>query len=273
MASHAAMLLDPKSYQQRMKKANGNIHPGLSLRYTPDMTGQDSEPSSGISTPAEKILTSPHSSDDPASPTPVMMDGNDSSLFLLEGTRQQQTKSPAGGSSTASTAAPAGTSSMAHQLLNPRSVSSTPKSKRTSSPRPGPSPTASVSGNNLPLAHRPSLSQQDISFQFVNGDDTPDLSDDQMAAKRPREEEELLDLANRRNLIEDIYGVERREDQPQKRIKKVDNDEKAITTPKTSQFDVSNHTGLAEYMKQAGKESAGGSTSQIVDLTSGENHF
>ncbi|KAL1965519.1 hypothetical protein VTN77DRAFT_5602 [Rasamsonia byssochlamydoides] len=161
----------------------------------------------------------------------------------------QQDPTQNGGASPS--AAPAGTFSMAHQLLNPKSQSKTGSQSRS---RSSSIPSQALKGDALSTKNE-SQPRRDVDVEFINGDSP---------TKRPRED----DSPGRGHisLIEDMYGVERREDQPQKRVKTgKEVEEKSVTRAK-SRVEISGNSGLGDWMKE-GRETPG-TTPDVVDLTS-----
>ncbi|EED13190.1 SNF2 family helicase/ATPase, putative [Talaromyces stipitatus ATCC 10500] len=102
----------------------------------------------------------------------------------------------------------------------------------------------------------------EIQFQFISSEDLSSEEDEGTNKKRNRESKDLT--GERKSLIEDIYNVERREDQPKKRIKTVDTED--ATAKSKAQFNMSGSSGLGEYMKE-GKQTSESATA-VVDLTS-----
>lgn len=102
-----------------------------------------------------------------------------------------------------------------------------------------------------------------MQFQFVSSEDISSEEEGSIDRKRNRESKDLTNEHN--SLIEDIYNVERREDQPKKRIKTAD-DENTVAKSK-SQFNMSGNSGLGEYMKEGRQLSE--TATPVVDLTSG----
>jgi SNF2 family DNA or RNA helicase len=133
----------------------------------------------------------------------------------------------------------------------PPAIRSHPSSPSRKDPQP--SKLAATAGNN-------------IEFEFVNSEELSSSEDGQALSKRLRQDEGLN--LEHRSLIEDLHNVERREDQPKKRIR-TDVDEKSIARTKP-QFDVSGSSGLGEYMKEGRQLS--NQAAQVVDLTSGKTN-
>lgn len=107
---------------------------------------------------------------------------------------------------------------------------------------------------------------KNLEFEFVKSDDLSSSEDGQAHSKRLRQDE--VQNGDHGSLIEDLHNVERREDQPKKRIKTAV-DEKPIARTKP-QFEVSGSSGLGEYMKE-GKQ-ASNPAAQVVDLTRGKTN-
>ena len=102
-----------------------------------------------------------------------------------------------------------------------------------------------------------------MQFQFISSEDISSEEEGSIDRKRNRESKDLTN--EHKSLIEDIYNVERREDQPKKRIKTAD-DENTVIKSK-SQFNMSGNSGLGEYMKEGRQPSE--TATPVVDLTSG----
>ncbi|CEL00579.1 Putative Helicase-like transcription factor HLTF/DNA helicase RAD5, DEAD-box superfamily [Aspergillus calidoustus] len=193
MASHAAMLLDPRAYKKKLQK-NG--------------TGQ-------------------------------------------QGTSNQQ-RSPA------PPIAPPGTSSVAHRLLSPQ------RPRAAQRPHSNPRSQNPSSGGSTSTTSSPRTQGQmtpDIDFQFANTSGL-EIGDGKRSMDLIEVDDDVVLRHN--NLIEDMYGVQRRTGIPYKRLK-ADND----TTRKTSMGPISGNTGLGEYMKEddGEKSSSTAVTPDVVDLT------
>lgn len=102
-----------------------------------------------------------------------------------------------------------------------------------------------------------------MQFQFVSSEDI--LSEEEGSIDRKRNRESKVLTNEHKSLIEDIYNVERREDQPKKRIKTADT-ENTVAKNK-SQFKMSGNSGLGEYIKEGRQPSE--PATPVVDLTSG----
>ncbi|KAH8705169.1 putative SNF2 family helicase/ATPase [Talaromyces proteolyticus] len=170
--------------------------------------------------------------------------------------------------------------SQAAMLLDPRSYRKQMSSKdlnqqekatsNSATPVQMSSPTRSKLSSSLQNDRQPeiddeskgfSATSKDIAIQFVKGDESSSGEDEDISNKRSRPENEMG--TKHKSFIEDIYNVERREDQPKKRIK-VAGDEKPINKTKPH-FHISGSSGLGEYMKN--DEQSSKTTTQIVDLT------
>lgn len=102
-----------------------------------------------------------------------------------------------------------------------------------------------------------------MQFQFVGSEDISSEDEGSIDRKRNRESKDLTN--EHKSLIEDIYNVERREDQPKKRIKTSDAEDTVAKSK--SQFSMSGNSGLGEYMKEGRQPSK--TSAPVVDLTSG----
>jgi hypothetical protein len=105
----------------------------------------------------------------------------------------------------------------------------------------------------------------DIDFQFANTSGL-EIGDGKRSMDLTEVDDDVVLRHN--NLIEDMYGVQRRTGIPYKRLK-ADND----TTRKTSMGPISGNTGLGEYMKEddGEKSSSTAVTPDVVDLTLGKD--
>uniref|UniRef100_A0A093VFZ4 Putative SWI/SNF-related matrix-associated actin-dependent regulator of chromatin subfamily A member 3-like 1 n=1 Tax=Talaromyces marneffei PM1 TaxID=1077442 RepID=A0A093VFZ4_TALMA len=101
-----------------------------------------------------------------------------------------------------------------------------------------------------------------MQFQFVGSEDISSEDEGSIDRKRNRESKDLTN--EHKSLIEDIYNVERREDQPKKRIKTSDAEDTVAKSK--SQFSMSGNSGLGEYMKEGRQPSK--TSAPVVDLTS-----
>lgn len=175
MASHAAMLLDPRSYKRQLQ----------------------------------------------------------SSAVNNESNKQDAARSPP-----SIARAPAGTMSVAHHLLNPRRFASQSRNP-SSSARPSGTRIGSTiyqDKENPPL---------DINFEFCSPGTT-----DTNTGKRSYPQIDNRGEARAGSLIEDIYGVERRVNQPLKRAKTSESQDKAVTSSKASNFPTAGNSGLGKWMKE-----------------------
>ena len=174
---------------------------------------------------------------------------------------------------------------MAHQILNPsfqqRMLSN---SKFTSKHNPSSttrcsSRASSVSTQMSSLNDDVAVSEEiknnaptsrgHLEFEFVNGDFNSEEEVTEKKVKRPLSLGDIQVDNGNRNLIEQIYQVERRHNQPQKRLKPVKDTEEILMT-QNSRFEISGRSGLGDYMKQDPRHSEV-STPDIVDLTLGKH--
>lgn len=103
----------------------------------------------------------------------------------------------------------------------------------------------------------------EMQFQFISSEDISSEEEGSIDRKRNRESKDLTN--EHKSLIEDIYNVERREDQPKKRIKTVDPENNVAKSK--SQFNMSGNSGFGDYMKEGRQPSE--AATPVVDLTSG----
>lgn len=251
MASNAAMLLDPRAYKKQLQ-SNGNDSESLSepshFHETSDLD------------PSSDHISSLSPSDTPPSPEDTTIPGIGSSTHSHVETGQQDRGDSA---RSASGVAPAGTVPTAHHLLDPkrrqRSTTSVPKpSPRGSSSR----SSSVVSGDSSVQSLSKPGSDMDVEFMTTPLENGVDAKRDFGHVNNHAE-------GSRRNFIEDMYGVERRGNQPYKKLKTDHEGEK--TTPAKSANFVPGDTGLGEYMKEGleSQTSPAVVAPGIVDLTAG----
>ncbi|KAL2811056.1 SNF2 family N-terminal domain-containing protein [Aspergillus granulosus] len=247
MASHAAMLLDPRAYKKQLQK-NGKdpdafpSWPGPS--YDP-LTGSNlqNEPYCSLFSPTGRC----HTPDDP--------DGVSSNCSLAQGTGQQGTSNQQ--RNPASPIAPQGTSSVAHRLLGPQRPRSAQRAHSNSRSQ-NPSSVGPMNTTSSPRTHGQVTPDVDVQFANASGLDAGD-------GKRSMDMIEVDDDVDVRHnkFIENMYGVERRTGTPYKRLR-TDSD----TTQKVNRRQIGGNTGLGEYMKEDGDTpSSTAITPDVVDLT------
>ncbi|GAD92427.1 SNF2 family helicase/ATPase [Paecilomyces variotii No. 5] len=245
MSSHAAMLLDPRAFRKQ-QIANGNnreFPSSAHLTRGADNMRASSEPP--VALPPSISLSHLEPLDQ----------GIKQSDLHMEGKRQQDA------ASSVNPAAPAGTTSTAHQLLNPRGgVKSRPRARSHSNP-----PKSATESNITATKSTPAKPEMQFQFTTTEQNDSGDDSD----GKRNFDQVENALVAGHKNLIEDMYGVERRSEQPQKRLKILKEQEEKPVANKKSNFSMSGNVGLGEWMKED-KETSDRSTAvtpDVVDLT------
>ncbi|KAF7593696.1 hypothetical protein BBP40_010988 [Aspergillus hancockii] len=159
-------------------------------------------------------------------------------------------------SGTSTSAAPAGTASAAHRLLNPQRRQTSNKGSPKSRSRP--QSISSRSGDSARSSPRRSDKlEPDVDVVFASAQD--DSSDGKRTLGH-------IDDVHHTSLIEDMYGVERRASQPYKRVK-MENDQGQNGRKAT--FKPTGANGLGEWMKN-GEEKSDSSipvTPNVVDLT------
>ncbi|KAL2825187.1 SNF2 family N-terminal domain-containing protein [Aspergillus cavernicola] len=183
--------------------------------------------------------------------------GSDSESSLDQGTGQQGINSQPRGVAP-SFAPPGTTSSVAHRLLSPqRPPSAHRASPITRSPNPSLAEPTSASSSPRIATH----ATPDIDVQFTNTSGL-DVSD----GKRSVDMVELDDDVDARhgNLIENMFGVERRAGTPYKKVK-IDNER----IEKMNRGSFGGNSGLGEYMKEddGDQSSSTAITPDVVDLT------
>ena len=165
--------------------------------------------------------------------------------------------------STPSSIGPAGTASAAHHLLNPKRRPRSMKTSAKSSPMPGSSRSSSVNSmdSSVQSVAKPDL---DMDVEFVD----TQLQNGGVSKRDAKNFDGNHNGASHRSLIEDMYGVERRENQPYKKMKVNHGEEKV--NPRSVNYGPGD-SGLGEWMKKEQATSASPSvvTPNIVDLTTG----
>ncbi|KAF3025341.1 hypothetical protein E8E15_008776 [Penicillium rubens] len=170
---------------------------------------------------------------------PMVLDSTDSQGLLLEGPGKQQGNGP----SFASSMAPAGTSAV-KGIRHPNIHTS-----------PG-----VASGISTP-AVKP---ESNLTVQFSTTHDEDNDSDTKRSHREMSDDESI---AYRPNLIENVYGVEKRKNQPTKKIKTDHNVEENPNVTKAP-VSISGDSGLGKWMKEEDvKSSPISTTSNVVDLT------
>ncbi|GES57225.1 SNF2 family helicase/ATPase [Aspergillus terreus] len=252
MASNAAMLLDPKAYRRQLQKKNGNDPDCTSPPSEVDTTDAplDFSPAALCGFPASSFGRCPSPPEDPVYLDP----GIDYSLFGAAGPQDASRPSR---SNQSPTAAPPGTASAAHRLLNPKSRPSS--AKATPPPR---SMSSSCNSDRLSMSsYGVPQSEPGVEVEFTSA-----RSEDDSDSKRTSDR--LEDDADVRHgsLIEDMYGVERRSRQPYKKIKTEDNVEEKGKSGKVA---ITGDSGLGKWMKegQTSAETPLPVTADVVDLT------
>lgn len=155
-----------------------------------------------------------------------------------------------------SSAAPAGTASAAHRLLNPQRRQ--PSNKGSPKSRSRPQSVSSRGGNSARASpQRSDTREPDVDVVFTSAQE--EISDGKRSSDH-------VDEVRHGNLIEDMYGVERRLNQPYKKIK---TEKDLAQSGKRAIFASTGTTGLGEWVKN-GEEKSNSSTPitpNVVDLT------
>ncbi|CAG8238114.1 unnamed protein product [Penicillium nalgiovense] len=202
--------------------------------------------------PAESFPPCPPNSLDPSSslsshnlsslPAPtdsMLLEPADSQGLLLEGPGKQQ----GNGSSFASPMAPAGTAAVTR--IHQPNIHTSP----------------SVASGISTQAVKPESS---LTVQFSTTHDEDNESDTKRSHREMSDDE---NVTYRPNLIEDVYGVEKRKNQPTKKIK-TDHDMEETPNMTKAPVSISGDSGLGKWMKEEGvKPTPIPTTSNVVDLT------
>lgn len=258
------MLLDPRAYRKQIQ-TNGNSGPG----YTPSGPSNpygDATPATGPEND-EPALLFPSWIRCPSPPEDAVYiyssadAAHSQALGLLDqGTTGQQdpSRQSSRGHATHPSIAPAGTVPATHHLLHPQrpSLRTTAKSRL---PRRESSRSSSVANRVVGSPQRAARTVPTVDVQFAAPTELENGNDDGAAD------------AHHGSLIEDMYGVERRENQPRKRIKTVDPLDDQQQQAKRRNFSVNGNSGLEEWMKEDRGESKQASpATNVVDLTLGK---
>lgn len=248
MASHAAMLLDPKAYKKQMK-SNGN---------DPEYPAGSPYPDSDTRSDAQDAFF-PSSRRCPSPPEdPMSLDDTDSLIDTAD--RSESGKSSQ--SNTRSPVAPAGTPSTAQRFHSPQrrrppSVQPSPKSR---------SRLQSLESHTNSATSSPQPSEKtepELDFTFTSAQ-----SDDEHDTKRGCDHLEPEANLRHGNLIENMYGVERRANPPYKKVKMKEEQDGPL---KKGNFTSAGDSGLGKWMKedQSTPDTSLPVTPDVVDLTLG----
>ncbi|KAE8372680.1 SNF2 family N-terminal domain-containing protein [Aspergillus bertholletiae] len=245
MASNAAMLLDPRAHRKQLQNEGNDPEPASPSSYNHcDITvGADYEhfcfPSSSRDCPSPP--------QDPIflNPIPAHTEG---SFFHETGSQNSGYSTPS--------AAPAGTTSAAHRLLNPQRRQSSNKGSPKSRSRPR--PVSSNGGDNANATPpRSDKNEPDVDVAFTSVQD--EISNE-------KRNSDYIDELRHGNLIENMYGVERRVSQPYKKIKM---EKDLAQNGKRVIYTSAGATGLGEWAKDGDEKSNSSTpiTPNVVDLT------
>lgn len=261
------MLLDPRAYRKQIQ-TNGNNGPG----YTP--TGPSNLYSDATSVKGPDIdgtlfspsrIRCPSPPEDPvygySSPDATAVQ----SVGLLgKGTTGQSDPGRQSSRSHATTPsiAPAVTVTSTHQFLSPQRLPLSRTNAKSRSPRRDSSRSSNVGNRAAGSPQRAVRFEPTFDVQFATPTDFENGNNENGATD-----------ARHASLLEDMYGVERRENQPRKRIKTVDPFDEQQQQAKRRNFTMAGNSGLGEWMKEDHGESKQSSpAANIVDLTLGKKN-
>ncbi|KAJ6160833.1 hypothetical protein N7470_004229 [Penicillium chermesinum] len=231
MASNPAMLLDPKSFKKRQKSGIDT----LSLSPSPPIMQDSQGTQINLAMDIDQDLSLSKTGE------PMDPENKDTSSSLTPRTGQ-----PSHNSSPAPPIAPQGTTSIVVPRKNvPNAPSSNSSSSKTSSP----------ALNSIPKP------EHNLAVRFVP------LREDDSESDAKRSHHELSDGEDNgrpRNLIEDMYGVEQRSQNPAKKIK-VQEEEKSKPVPADQPVVISGASEIGKFMKDG--QTAPSVGSSVVDLT------
>ncbi|KAJ5209560.1 hypothetical protein N7449_003939 [Penicillium cf. viridicatum] len=195
--------------------------------------------------PAESCVASAHQMDTSVmhvkslGPNPMLLDPTDSKGLLLEGLGKKQ----GNGSSPASPMAPAGTA--AATRFHETTIRTSP---------------SVPSGISTPAVK----SEPSLAVQFSTTHDEDNESDTKRSHYEMSDDEDII---HRPNLIENVYGVEKRKNQPTKKIK-TEHDVEEKPNMATAPVSISGDSGLGKWMKEEDvKPTTIPTTPSVVDLT------
>ncbi|KAJ5508331.1 hypothetical protein N7527_010474 [Penicillium freii] len=170
---------------------------------------------------------------------PMLLDPTDSQGLLLEGLAKKQ----GNGSSPASPMVHTGTAAATHFH----------------------EPTVHTSPNVLSGTSTPAVkSESSVAVQFSTTHDEDNESDTKRSHQEMSDDEDII---HRPNLIENIYGVEKRKNQPMKKVK-TEHDVEEKANMATAPVSISGDSGLGKWMKEEDvKPTSVSTTPSVVDLT------
>lgn len=264
MASHAAMLLDPRAYRKQIQ-TNGNNDPGYIPSSSSNLHGdatfaKDPDIDSTFFFPSRIHCPSPP--EDPVYGYSTSDATGLQSVYLLgEGTTGQSDpgRQSSRSHATTSSIAPAGTVTATHQFLSPQRLPLSRTTAKSRSPRRDSSRSSSVGNRAAKSPQHAVRLEPTVDVQFAAPAEFENENNENRATD-----------ARRGSLLEDMYGVERRENPPRKRIKTVDPLDEQQQQAKRRNFAMAGVTGLGEWMKEDQGESKQSSpAANIVDLTLG----
>ncbi|KAK4870884.1 hypothetical protein LT330_000121 [Penicillium expansum] len=213
-----------------------------SVMHTTSLSPTDSSPPRAPNSPSPSSSLSSHNlshlvTSPPADP--MILNSTDSQGLLLEGPGKQ----PGNGSSSASPMAPSGTTA----------------ATRFHQPTIRTSPSA-ASGISTPAMK----SESSLTVQFSTTHDEDNESDTKRSHHEMSDDEDMI---YRPNLIENVYGVEKRKNQPSKKIK-TDHDVEDKQNMTKAPISIPGDSGLGKWMKEENAKSTPVSTTpSVVDLT------
>lgn len=289
MASHTAMLLDPRAYRKQLQTpptatataatVNGNSDSGSLSSTSPGHFDSYSGPTKDSHPPDAPVSFFPSLMRCPSPPDdPVVYSSPDSALslsgsgkafgLLVHGTTGQQNPNLPSRNYAPPSIAPPGTVSAAQHLLHPQRR---PSSRTGLNSSRSPQRVSSRSNSNTPsvVTRSPQpapKAESTVDVEFATpAQDASDLGDGHNGVPE----------SHHGSLLEDIYGVERRENQPRKRIKTVDPSAEELQQQqaKRRHFSMAGNNGFGEWMKEDQGESKlpTSVTANIVDLTLGKD--
>lgn len=267
MASHAAMLLDPRAYRKRIQ-TNGNNSPGYTP-YGPSNLHSDATSTKGPDIDGTLFFPSrircPSPPEDPVyGYSSSNATGSQSVGLLGEGTTGQSDPGRQSSRSHATTPslAPAGTVTATHQFLSPQRLPLSRRTAKSRSPRRDASRSSSAGNRTAKSPQHAVRLEPTIDVQYAAPTDFENGNNENGATD-----------TRHGSLLEDMYGVERRENQPRKRIKTVDPLDEQQQQAKRRNFAMVGNSGLGEWMKEdQGESKQSFSATNIVDLTLGKTN-
>ena len=262
MASHAAMLLDPRAYRKQFQTpGNDSRSPSEPSDAYSDAVSSSRQDDPGSFFPS--LIRCPSPPDDPVCSSSDPATSSQSLGLLFQGNTNPQDPTQSSRGHASPSIAPAGTVSAAQHLLHPQRR---PSSRTSANSRLSRGSSRSSSRSALSRSPQRTVKpEQTVDVEFATPAQLENGGDEKQSQGHNDTE------THHGSLLEDMYGVERRENQPRKRIKTVDPLDGQQQT-KRRHFSMVGDSGLGEWMKEDKEEfkQSSPATPNVVDLTLGK---